>query len=175
MERKYNEEYVEISVDVCKKLAWRFAKGNYELYEEYLSEAYIGATNALITYDENKDAQFSTYCWTCVKREILQLIRRARNKSLKLIYETEDCEIFNLILSDVNIEDEIIYKELYNKTMDYINNNFTNRQKEIIYFKMKHPNYNDRMISEHFDCTRAYINKILKQSREKVKYFIYKK
>ena len=64
MKREYNEEYVERAIDMCKKLAWKFARGNYDLFEEYLSEAYIGATKALNTYDENSGIQFSTYCKT---------------------------------------------------------------------------------------------------------------
>jgi hypothetical protein len=81
----------------------------------------------------------------------------------------------NLILSDVNIEDEIIYKDLYNKTMDYIENNFKEKKRNIIFYRMKHPKYSCRKIGEHFGCSHAYINRILLQSEEKVRYFIYKK
>jgi RNA polymerase sigma factor (sigma-70 family) len=174
MKREYNEEYVERAIDMCKKLAWKFARGNYDLFEEYLSEAYIGATKALNTYDENSGIQFSTYCGTCARNEILMFIRSTKDKQLKLLYENDDYSM-NLILSDVNIEDEIIYKDLYNKTMDYIENNFKEKKRDIIFYRMKHPKYSCRKIGEHFGCSHAYINRILLQSEEKVRYFIYKK
>ena len=174
MKKEYNEEYVERAVEMCKKLAWKFARGNYDLFEEYLSEAYIGATKALNTYDEELGVQFSTYCGTCARNEILVFIRNVKNKQLNLLYENDDYTI-NLILSDVNVEDEIIYKELYNKTMDYIENNFKEKKKAIILYKMKHPKYSCKKIAEHFGCSRSYISRVLSQSEEKVRYFIYKK
>ena len=174
MKKEYNEEYVERAIVMCKKLAWKFAKGNYDLYEEYLSEAYIGLTKALNTYDESLGVQFSTYCGTCARNEILMFIRNNKNKQIKLMYENVDYTM-SLIISDVNIEDEIVYKDLYIKTMDYIENNFKEMKRNVILYKMKHPEYSCRKIGEHFGCSHSYIVRILVQAEEKVRCFIYNK
>lgn len=176
MNKKYTEEQVQIAVNLCKKLAWKFARGNFDRYEEFLSVAYLGATKALVTYDDSKNVQFTTYCAKCANNEIFASFRYTKKE--KMVKYFDDCLVEykdadnisfeDTIVSNDNVEDAVMYKEMTKIISEYIDNNFSGIKKEIIKTKMNNNKLTQGEIAEIHNCSRSYVGRILSQAKTKV-------
>lgn len=104
-------------------------------------EALLGFTDAILNFDEKKDASLTTFICLCVERKIKKALIKAgtiKNQtmkdtlSLEYIYEDIDMPLKELIEdvdSDplVKVSEEESYKELLNE----IRNNLTDNEEEV--------------------------------------------
>lgn len=99
----------------------------YDQKDDYFDIGMIGMIKGINTYKDNKGYKISTYLSMCIKNEILKELRKANaykrladkntvslNKDIHNHGEDE-CMLIDLIKSDIDIENDLIKKELINK------------------------------------------------------------
>lgn len=95
----------------------------YEKRDDYFDVGMIGLCKAADTYNTDKKAAFSTYAYSVIMNSVLHEIRRENSNKQKINNDTislskpvsidGDREILleDVLSNDINIEEEICYKE----------------------------------------------------------------
>src|SRR5690554_1463642 len=84
---------------------------------EAVSLGFEALLNAIETYDRSKSVKLSTYATVCINNALGNYIRRMKKKrQLDIVYyndliEGQDIEYIEILPSDINVENEIIFKE----------------------------------------------------------------
>lgn len=175
---RYNDMDVNLVIECAKKSAWKFSNGNYERYEDYYSVGLIGATKAIKTYNKNNDVLLKTYAYKCIRNEILMYIGK---KSLiadfylddTLINDSEPLYLKEILKSDVNIENEVIYDDLLNNIYENINTIFTPSEYRILKTLIDYPNRSQQELADILNCSRQYVSSITQKLKIKVNTLIY--
>lgn len=151
----------------------------YNQLDEYYDIAIIGLIKAAKNYDETKKIEFATFAGTCIRNEILQYLRQQKSNRLKANYNTISFEktFYNEILlidtlaSDIDIEQELIYKEeiinLYKAIC-----NLSNIEKfvvEHIYGLNNKSVIKQQELAELLKQSQANISRIHKKALKKIK------
>lgn len=98
---------------VIKKL------GIYKHIDEFYDIGMIGLCKAARGFDEESGYSFGNYAINCIKHELYSYGRKQRNNrwhnmiSLDNVINDDKVTVLELIADDVNIEEDIIRKELY--------------------------------------------------------------
>lgn len=89
--------------------------------EDYIDLCYIGYTKAIKTFNGNKST-FGTYVYKCMEYELLTNFKKEKTNSRKLNnnllsieYEYENGSIENTLISDDNLQKDIIEQETLNE------------------------------------------------------------
>lgn len=179
MSDKFNESYVEIAMRASKQISWKFAKGNYQLFEEYLSEALIGATKGLLTFDESKGYAFITYCAMCISNQIKMLLRKKdkfNTVSLSEFIYSSDEICFEEVLEGpkIPIDDDLIYNDIEKEIMNLVERKFTKTEKKVFELKYMNPNIHQVDIAKHLGISQSYVSRVITKYENKIKAHIYK-
>lgn len=114
--------------------------------EDLIQEGMIGLYKAIRDYDAGRDASFFTFADICVSRQVFSAIEKDSRKkhgplntSISLDVKTGDGEsgesiLANMISSvtDRNPEDIILSNELIDRVYDFISNQLTNVERQVI-------------------------------------------
>lgn len=179
MSKEFNEEYVKIAMKASKQVSWKFAKGNYQLYEEYFSEALVGATKALNTFDESKGFTFITYCGRCVTNEIQMFLRKKKSRICNTVSmsekipDNEDICIEDMIEDmKLSVEDEIIFNDLEGNMIDFVDKKFSRIERETFKLKYKNPELTQKEIANELGVSQSYISRVIKKNENNIKYYL---
>ena len=80
------KKYSYIINVVIKKYIMASLKLGIE-YNDLYQEALVGFTDALISYDDNKEASLKTFITLCVERRLQRIILKAKAKKMKYFYK----------------------------------------------------------------------------------------
>lgn len=108
-------EYEAMMYSILKKY------GLYDKREDYIDICYIGYTKAL-KYFEGGKSSFGTFVYRCMEFELLSYLRKEKtntrklnNNLLSINYEYENGSIENTLISDDNLQKDIIEQETLNE------------------------------------------------------------
>lgn len=155
---------------------------NSNEYEDLVSIGNIGLIKAAKTYDSSKGIKFITYAGRCIQNEIIMYFRRNK-KYMDIAYLddiiTED-DIGNRLtiadivsISDKNLEDQIIERDIIEKALDIVLNFLQPKEKFI--FLSKIAGINQGKIAETINFSQSYVSRLEKKSISIIKDYLKKK
>ena len=110
--------------------------------EDLMQEGMIGLYRAIVTYKDEKDANFKTYSRVCIERAVLNAIKIANSKknlplnnSVSLFEENEEDdeeEFFYHAYDETNPESILIDKEKYEKLFELTTQNLSLFEKNVL-------------------------------------------
>lgn len=149
-----------------RTMAFPFQGLGYDL-EDLVQEATIGFYTAIQAFNF-KSASFSTFCYICMRRMLVALVRRSLRKSTvpeaSVIY-TDD-SLF-LIPDKSNPEQDFIAKEEYYKLRKAIESRLSEKEREILFEFLSGKDYNT--IAECLGVSRKTVDNALQRVRSKLK------
>lgn len=163
---KYQEKLIEDNIN----LAYKFAHKSTQIYnydfDESLSIAFLGLVKAAIYYNAEK-SKFSTYAYTAMNNEFIQL-KRKENKykgytilSLEdiLSNDTEDLNIKDIIIDSEDCIDTLSTKLQFNSAYKLLNDT------EKIIIKLL-ANYTQQQISKMLGVSQAKVSRTLSKFKK---------
>lgn len=116
----WKEKYQQLVIDNEKLVYYVIKKlGIYKHIDEFYDLGMIALVKAARSFDEKSGYSFSNYAVNCIKHELYSYGRKQKNNrwhnmsSLDIIIDDNKTTAVELITDDVNIEEDIIRKELY--------------------------------------------------------------
>lgn len=162
--------------------------GLYKHLDDFYDIGMIGLCKAARSFDVESGIKFSTYAITCIKYEIHRYGRKKENRkwnnisSLDIIIDDNKTTAVELIADDVNIEEDIIRKELYKDLYKNINKLSTVEQLVINYSyglngytKMSQHNILillKRNYKMKYNYSQSYISRIKTRAIKKLKRYL---
>ena len=178
---KYNEKLVEKAIYVAEQASWKYAgRQNYDLYEEYLTIANIGATKALQTFDPSKGYEFSTYCGVCVLNELRMESRRKDQLQYyyleEELFDNSELNGYNrLVDKEENVEEEAMYNILLDSLFNDIDEILNPKEKSVFEILYNHPEYTCKKIGEILGHSGSYISRLEIRVKKAIKAYIREK
>ena len=153
--------------------------------DDLISIGTVGLIRAAETFDFRKSNKFSTYASKCIDNQIKMHYRKIKHKITE-IYLNEpidsDAEGNALTIADIysdgkNLEESVILKMNTDKLYLFINEELTDREREIICRRYGIPDKNgivckpltQREIAKKIGISRSYISRIEKKALEKLR------
>lgn len=112
--------------------------------EDYIQVGLIGLLKAIREYKEDK-AKFSTFATVCIRNNMLNLLRKTKNKN-SVIFDSD-------FLASSQIDQESFF--------DYVPDYLSEEHKFILNLKLQ--NYNNREIREMISCTKKQLEDKIKE------------
>lgn len=172
---EFDPKLVENGLMLCKKKCSIKARGDNELYDDYMTLAYVALTKALKTFDTEK-AKWSTYLYKCIDNEIYSEYRKVHVKKWNSLLSTDavlmdDDDGNNFTLLDLYGEDDksfdsIVSQEMYNYVTDV---NLTKTQQKIYWLLVNRPELTQIETAKLMGFSRAYYCSQLSIIRNKMK------
>ena len=144
--------------------------------DDLMQEGLIGLIKAIKSYDETRNACFSTFANLCIKRQIITAVKSSNsNRNQKLntsIIGDKDVNLDDLAQyakPSVNFyspEDILIGKELVEMLGDFLNNNLTPLEKKVFFYTCKQYKYNE--IAELLEEPSKKIDNAIQRVRKKI-------
>ena len=145
-------------------------------FEDLMQEGMMGLYRAIITFDNSKDANFSTYARVCIERSVLNAIKSANSKrnsplnnSISLNVapnEGEDEDELFVVWDDNNPESILINKEKYAKLFEKATQNLSLFEKNVLQLYLDGLSYVE--IAQKFDKTPKSVDNALTRIKSKV-------
>lgn len=139
-------------IDILIKKYRKYIKDlNIDLQEIY-SEGYVGFSDGLKSFRDNKNASLPTFITLCVERRLTAIIRKYNREKYKII---KDCFSLDFIyngessLMDILSDDaydplkNMTDKEQYEDLVNNIRNNLTKKEYEVYLLMVKGLNYQE--------------------------------
>lgn len=149
-----------------RTMTYSFQGLGYDL-EDLLQEATIGFFTAINVYDF-KSSSFSTFCYICMRRMLVTLLRKNnRKKSLpetSVIYTDET--LFNIPTFN-NPELDYIAKEDFNRFKSRILKELSVTEREVLYYYLLGFNY--KTIAERLNVDKKSVDNALQRIRRKLR------
>ncbi len=143
-------------------LASHYASFGIE-FDDLVQEGLIGLFSAVERFDENEEAQFSTYAYRCITNGILSAVRSAsRKKHLPLNTALPLCET----ITTVSTEQMAINNEQYQALRKRIDEELTRLEKQVLFAYLDGVDY--RNIAKHCNITTKSVDNALFRVRKKL-------
>lgn len=148
-----------------KTMIYSFQGFSYEI-EDLIQEATVGFYTAIFAYNENASS-FSTFCYLCIRRILISLIKKSArkksipsNKIIKLedIYATEDN----------NPEQIVIANEDYKTLKVKIYNKLTELERQVLFKFLS--GYDNKSISAELCISYKSVDNALQRVKKKLIY-----
>lgn len=148
---------------------------NVDLQEVY-SECYVGFSDGLKNYQDNKNASLPTFITLCVERRLRAIIRKYNREKYKVIQDTYSLDF--LYDSDISLMDIIsddaydplktmTDREQYEDLVKRITNNLTQKEYEVFILMIKGLNYQE--IARILNKNLKQIDNAMQRIKNKVK------
>ncbi len=149
-----------------RTMTYSFQGLGYDV-EDLVQEATIGFFTAINVYNF-KDSAFSTFCYTCMRRMLISLVRKAgRKKALpnsSIIYTDES--FFDLVaVSDP--ESEYIAREGFERLKDRINTELSPFERDVLYYYLLDFDYSE--ISNVLKTSKKSVDNAIQRIRQKLR------
>lgn len=149
-----------------RTMTYSFQGLGYDI-EDLVQEATIGFFTAINVYNF-KGAAFSTFCYTCMRRMLISLLRKAgRKKALpnsSIIYTDES--FFDLI-SVNDPEAEYIAREDFERLKDRINAELSPFERDVLYYYLLDFDYSG--ISDILNISKKSVDNAIQRIRQKLR------
>lgn len=149
-----------------RTMTYPFQGLGYDL-DDLIQEATIGFFTAINVYDF-KSAAFSTFCYTCMRRMLVALLRRNnRKKNLpqsSVIYTDES---FFEIPANSDPEGEYIAKEDFERLKKQITTILSGFERDVLYYYLSGHDYNE--IAVILKSNKKTVDNALQRVRKKLR------
>lgn len=149
-----------------RTMTYSFQGLGYDV-DDLVQEATIGFFTAINVYNF-KGSAFSTFCYTCMRRMLISLVRKAgRKKALpnsSIIYTDES--FFDLI-STSDPESDYIAREDFERLKDRINTELSNFEREVLYYYLL--DYDYSAISDLLKTSKKSVDNAIQRIRQKLR------
>ncbi|MBQ3412657.1 MAG: sigma-70 family RNA polymerase sigma factor [Oscillospiraceae bacterium] len=137
---------------------------------DFRQEAIIALASAIETYDESRDARFSTYAITCINNRLTDMVRSASSGKNKLLNESlslsgEDEQNASSYVESP--EEMVIIREEYRELLAKIAHDLTELERDALL--MFNSGYSYAEIAEKKNTTPKAIGNALQRARNKLK------
>lgn len=149
---------------------------------DLIQEGFLGLSNAIVHYDENKEASFYTFAKTCIERRMISLIistkrlkHKILNESLSLDGSSDDPEKVGLalFLGDIKNDPEEVLcnKETREILVEKIKETLTPFEKEVFNLKIKNFDYKEiaQLLGKPTKSIDNALQRIKVKAKEKLK------
>lgn len=181
--RENNEEAKELMYkkykpfieSVAKKLV-HYSKGLET--SDFIQEGMLALSNAIISFDEEKDITFYTYARACIEKKMISLVVKNNSTKHKILnnsipFEINDDEGEHLIFGDIledkgsNPEDVIMNSEEEKILLNNIRNNLTDFENQV--FDLKISGFSYKEIAEILEKNPKSIDNSIQRIKIKAK------
>lgn len=136
--------------------------------EDLYQEGMLGFVAAVYSYDDTRDASFSTYASTLTVRRMLSALRRANNKSNLPLHSYVSLEHETDLLSySPTPEDMVIFNEELDGIYDFVEKNFSKSEKKVFKLYILGLSYSE--ISDVLECEQKFVDNALQRIRKKLR------
>ena len=159
------------TVEKNHNLIYQFIYDHQLSIDEYYDILAISLCKSVEKYDESRNASFTTFTYTVMINDVRMHIRRSKNatripKELLLYYQDKinddnDEEFLDIMPDDINIEEEVIFKILYESIR------LNDKEKQIINLLIN--GYTQVEISKIIGVGQPRISKLRKKISEQFK------
>jgi len=173
------KKYKYIIDIIIKKYSLSAVKVGIE-YNDLYQEALVGFTDALNSYDENKDASIATFITLCVERKLQNTILKAKTiknkiflQALSLDYQEDSESPLSEIISDNSKNDPLnnmTNDESYMELIEKIKKELSNSEYEVFTLMISGLNYIE--IAEQLDKNPKQIDNAIQRLKTKIKKII---
>ena len=171
------EKYKYIIDIILKKYSYVASRMGVE-YKELYSEALVGFSDALVNFQDDKDASLGTFISLCVNRRVQKAIAKAgtiKNKVIQEAYSLDHVyEKFGLplveMISDNNENDPLnnmAKEEEYKELLKSIKKELSDSEYEVFVLMLNNMDYNT--IAEILNKTPKQIDNTMQRIKHKVK------
>jgi len=137
--------------------------------DDFVQEGMIGLLAAIKSYDTEKGAKFSTYCFTCIQNSIQTALRKLNRK--KDIPENNvvplEEEFIGSSSSYISAEDSFLAKESVSLLSGLLKNNLSEFENSVLRLHMVGCSYSE--IGERLSKSPKAIDNALQRIRKKLK------
>lgn len=149
-----------------RTMTYSFQGLGYDL-EDLLQEATIGFYTAINVFDF-KSSSFSTFCYTCMRRMLIALVRKNNRKKVlpecAIIYTDE--AFFDLPALS-NPETDYIAKEDFIRFKSRISTELTSKERDVLYFYLLGLDYKEIAVKLGLD--KKSVDNALQRIRRKLR------
>ena len=170
------EKYEPLIKYLVKQYASAASKYGVD-YADLLQEANVGFANALNNYDEKKDASLKTFISLCIKRRLINAIRKAQtdknqmelsNLSLDYDYVTKGTRLMDLIKDEKSDPlDKFSAMENEQQLIKKIQSQLSISEQEVFDLLLKGFNYKEMSLA--LDKNEKQIDNTIQRIRGKVR------
>ena len=135
--------------------------------EDLLQEATLGFYSAIQVYDF-KSSSFSTFCYICIRRMLMSLVKKGLRKKVvpqSVVIHSEE-ELVSLISFD-DPEQHVIAKEQYLRLKEKISTVLSERERSVLTEYLKGEDYSE--ISHKLNVSRKTVDNALQRIRKKLR------
>lgn len=167
---KYRPLIVNIAEKFIKK-----SDGSLDL-NDLVQEGMLALNDAIISFNDEKEANFGTFAKVCIERRMSTFIRDNNRNKHKILNESvsydlddeEDLSIEKFLADNTREPLTLVTNDEWGKLLiDKINKNLTNYEQEV--FALKLQGYNYKEIAGRLDKTPKNIDNALQRIKTKVK------
>lgn len=165
---KVTEDYKGL---VYKAAHLFFLKGGD--FNDLLQEGFIGLIKAIRTFNENRNASFSTFANICIRGQIITAIKQSNSDKYKILNlnnepeEEIDFKIKNNLSSPENI---LLGKELTELLRFYLSNNLSFLEKQVFIYLCKEYTYIE--IAKILNESPKKIDNTIQRIKKKIKQYL---
>lgn len=165
-------KYRPLIISIATKMI-KYSSGGVDL-NDLIQEGMLGLNEAINSYDEGKNANFSTYAKVCIERRINSLIRSTRryknkilNESIALEYDDDLVIEKFLVDNGSNPSDLVEDKEWEEEVLFKLDNKLTDLEKQV--FDLKKNEFSYKEIAEILDKNPKAIDNAIQRIKVKLK------
>lgn len=188
--QEHSEEAMELLIQKYRPLVvsaagrlYRYCKNNGVELSDLIQEGMLGLNQAIMNYDQNRDAGFATYAKTCVERSVISFAlstQRLKNKILNesISFEFSNSEEENFTLdkflldNTFNPEEVVMDHDWETRALETVSKNLTDFEKQV--FDLKLSGFGYREIADILERDPKAIDNAIQRIRTKVKDYIKK-
>lgn len=176
----HNEDASEIMLykyrPLIVSIAQKYVKHNKTLdLNDLVQEGMLALNDAVMSFNDEKDANFGTFAKICIERRISTFVRginrnkhKILNESISYDIEDEDTTFDKFLVDNSHEPLSLVTNQEWAKILiDKINNHLSNNEKEIFNLKLQGYNYNE--IALKLNKTPKSIDNALQRIKNKVK------
>ena len=149
-----------------RTMTYSFQGLGYDV-EDLVQEATIGFFTAINVYNFNSSA-FSTFCYTCMRRMLISLLRKVgRKKALpnsSIIYTDEN---FFELLSNDDPETNYIAREDFERLKSRINSELSAFERDVLYYYLLDFDY--LQIADTLKTSKKSVDNAIQRIRQKLR------
>jgi RNA polymerase sporulation-specific sigma factor len=148
-------------------------------YQEVYSECYVGFSDSLRSYKEDKNASLPTFITLCVERKLSAIIRKYNREKYKILQDSYSLDFMyndDLRLMDIISDDSaeplknITEKERYDELLNNIKARLTKKEYEVFTLMIRGLNYNE--IAKILGVSSKQVDNAMQRIKNKVKQII---
>lgn len=169
-------KYRPLIVSIARKF-YKYCMGGVDL-NDLVQEGMIGLNEAIINFNEQKEANFGTFARICIERRIISLVKKTRtyknkflNESIALEFDEED-KINDKLLIDNSLNPSNMIED-YERQQEIIHNlekQLSDMEKQV--FELKKDGFTYKEIAEILDKEPKMIDNTIQRIKQKLKKII---